>query len=56
MSRFTFAAGHVEGSSAKPRLRYEQVETCGKGLLLLLGCCSAVLGALGSLIYSFRHK
>ena len=56
MSRFTFTAGHVEGSSQKPRLCYEQAETCGKGLLLFLGCCGAALGALGSLYYSLTHK
>lgn len=56
MGRLNFSLGHVEGTSSRPKLVYDEVETSGKGLLILLANLAAAAAAFWAVVNSLCHR
>lgn len=56
MGRFTLSFGHMEGTKRHPKLIFRQMETTGKGLLILLGNAAAAAAAFAALMHSLRSR
>ncbi len=56
MGRFNLSFGHVEGTNKHSKLVFQQLETTGKGLLILLGNVAAAAAAFVALILSLRGR